>query len=178
MFSFPSLPLPLCPFLPLPHPPLPPPISPASRIRWSFADRFAGTRHFSRWRESECGGGFGRRRSGVGWAHPPGRAAGGGGGGGGPGTLEGSGREQIAPRARLGFGLGVRDAHLAVAEEASLRCESPGRMGARAASPASRKSGHLRGAPAPPAQLRVRASGPSPLGEVLMPAGAEEPAEE
>lgn len=119
------------------------------------------------------------------WKAPAGRRLGassrqgcGGRGRGGPGTLEGSGREQIAPRARLGFGLGVRDAHLAVAEEASLRCESPGRMGARAASPASRKSGHLREAPAPPAQLRVRASGPSPLGEVLMPAGAEEPAEE
>lgn len=122
---------------------LPPPISPAPRIRRSFADRSAGTRHSSSGCESECGGGLGRRRQDVGWVHPPSKA-------GGPWALEGSDRERTAPRAGLGVGVGMGAARLAVAEEASPRWESRGRVGARAASPASRASGHLeRSTPTP-----------------------------
>lgn len=146
MLFSPGLPLPLCPFLPPALPSPPPPIPAAPRIRRSFADRFAGTRHFSRWRESECGDGFGRAGRPEG-----GRIL--------LEALEGSGPEQIAPRAGLGIPVGVGDAHLALAEEASPLRWSPGRVGVRTSSPASLTSGHLKGAPAPPAP-----SASAPLG--------------
>ena len=79
------------------------------------------------------------------------------------GALEGSGSEQIAPRAGLGIPVWVEDAHLALAEEARPLRWSPGRVGVHTSSPASRTSRHLKGAPAPPAHLRVRAPMRSPV---------------
>ena len=73
------------------------------------------------------------------------------------GALEGSGPEQIAPRAGLGIPVWVGDAHLALEEEARPLRWSPGRVGVHTFSPASHTSRHLKGAPAPPAHLRVRA---------------------
>ena len=78
------------------------------------------------------------------------------------GALESSGPEQIAPRAGLGTPVRVGDAHLALAEEASPLRWSPGRVGVHTSFPASRTSGHLKGAPAPPVHLRVRAPMLSP----------------
>ena len=79
------------------------------------------------------------------------------------GALEGSGSEQIAPRAGLGIPVWVEDAHLALAEEARPLRWSPGRVGVHTSSPASRTSRHLKGAPAPPAHLRVRVPMRSPV---------------
>lgn len=178
MFSFPGLPLPLCPFLPQTHPtsplPSPPPpalISPAPRIRRSFADRFACTRHFSSGRESKCGGTLGRRRPDVGWAHSPSGAEG----------PWGSGRlwPQTASASRPAGGRGWGGSRVPNwrAEEASPRCESRGRVGVRAALPPARASGNPKGAPLTPPP-RCLLPGPIPRGGVFTPADAGEPAAE
>lgn len=102
--------LPLGPPLPPPAlPALPPPISTAPRRRWSFADRFAHTHHFSRWRATTVAlalGGAGQRLAGLKLPAPAGLRV--------PGAL----KAPAPTRSRLPPGwesAGMRAGYLAVA---------------------------------------------------------------
>lgn len=112
---------------PVPHS-LPSPVSPAPRTRPSFADRVAQTRHFSRRRASQCGGGFGRRRPDeAGLTLPAGLRT--------PGPQEGSRVGQTEPPVwpRVGAGLGAGYPTAARKSEPQVCKQRP--VGVRAGSP-------------------------------------------